>query len=736
MKKLLKFFLILTCIAGVLLLSFTIYFACVTSGYRLEKQKLVGTQHTLEFYDVHGNEISAFSGDTAVSEDEEIPSFVKNAFIAVEDRRFYKHNGIDKKALMRAMWNNIKSFSLKEGASTISQQLIKNTHLTNEKTLKRKLIEFKLTRQLEKNYSKDEILEMYLNTIYFGKNSYGITSAAKNYFNVNVSDLSLSQAAVLAGLIKAPTAYSPANNMEKCRTRRDTVLKLMKEQGYISETEFAAAVAEDIALSEGEKSASAYYIEQAKEEFERVMNFSPYALTDCKIYTYYDPEKQALLSDYARGDGYDFTGIILNNEKNAVNAYYSQSFDDRRQAGSVLKPLAVYAPAIDAKCVSECSPILDEKTDFNGYSPSNYGDAYYGYISVKESLEKSSNVCAVKLLNYVGTEKACKYLRNLGINVSDGDENLALALGTVSQGVTLKELASAYTAFSGNGEYQSPVFIEKIEVDGALRYRYLPMKKRVFSESTAYLMNYMLKGVSENGTAKKIGALKKEIASKTGTVGGKNGNTDAYNVSYSPEFTIAVRLSAKDELMPNNITGGGAPTTKAFNIWKKLKTDDGKKFSSCADVVKVSLDKTAYEKDHLLVLADEIAPAKCKIEGYFAKDNVPKEIANRFSSPRFDDVKFTVNNNIINIKLCLTEYCDFYVYREVNGKRKLIFDSAGKDCEEYSEEMTDCGKVYAYYVVPYYNNGGTAVKGAETLAGKALCGKTSDLPDDWWNTDF
>lgn len=224
---------------------------------------------------MHGNEISAFSGDTAVSEDEEIPSFVKNAFIAVEDRRFYKHNGIDKKALMRAMWNNIKSFSLKEGASTISQQLIKNTHLTNEKTLKRKLIEFKLTRQLEKNYSKDEILEMYLNTIYFGKNSYGITSAAKNYFNVNVSDLSLSQAAVLAGLIKAPTAYSPANNMEKCRTRRDTVLKLMKEQGYISETEFAAAVAEDIALSEGEKSASAYYIEQAKEEFERVMNFSP-----------------------------------------------------------------------------------------------------------------------------------------------------------------------------------------------------------------------------------------------------------------------------------------------------------------------------------------------------------------------------------------------------------------------------------------------------------------------------
>lgn len=215
MKKLLKFFLILTCIAGVLLLSFTIYFACVTSGYRLEKQKLVGTQHTLEFYDVHGNEISAFSGDTAVSEDEEIPSFVKNAFIAVEDRRFYKHNGIDKKALMRAHVEQYKVFFLKRGRFHYQPAADQEYALTNEKTLKRKLIEFKLTRQLEKNYSKDEILEMYLNTIYFGKNSTASLQAAKNYFNANVSDLSLSQAAVLAGLIKAPTAYSPANQYGK-----------------------------------------------------------------------------------------------------------------------------------------------------------------------------------------------------------------------------------------------------------------------------------------------------------------------------------------------------------------------------------------------------------------------------------------------------------------------------------------------------------------------------------------
>lgn len=736
MKKLLKFFLVLACLAGILLLSFTIYFLSVTAGYRLDKQKLVGTEHTMEFYDVYGNEISAFSKDTAVSENEEIPDHVKNAFIAVEDRRFYKHHGIDTKALLRASWNNLKSLSFKEGASTISQQLIKNTHLTNEKTLKRKLIELKLTKSLEKNYSKDEILEMYLNTIYFGKNSYGITSAAKNYFNVNVPELSLSQAATLAGLIKAPSAYSPVNNMEKCKERRDTVLKLMQEQGYISAAEYNNAVREEIVLSEGEKSASSFYLDQAKDEFERIMSYSPYVLTDCKIYTFYAPEKQALLYENALNDDYDFTGIVIDNIKNGVSAYFSQDNDDRRQAGSVLKPVAVYAPALENNCVSECSLLLDERTDFNGYSPTNYNDAYYGYISVKESLERSSNVCAVKLLNFFGAEKACQYLSNLNIPVTNDDYNLSLALGAVSKGVTLREIASAYTVFAGGGEFQTPAFIEKIEISGNLKYSYKPVKKRVFSDSTAFLMNYMMKGVCENGTAKKLGVLNKEIAAKTGTAGNKNGNTDAYNVSYSPEYTLGIRLSAKDDLMPNNVTGGGAPTTKAYNVWKKLKLNDTLHFAESGNIVKVSLDKQSYEKDHILVLADEIAPEKCKVEGYFSKCNLPQEHSTRYSMPSFENVKFSVNNNEIKIELCLTELCGFCVYRESNGKKIKVYDSDSQSVSAFRDNMKDFGTLYSYFVVPYYNYNGKTIYGNEVLAGKAICTKSSELPDDWWDIDF
>ncbi len=271
MKKLLKFFLIFTSALGVLLLSIVICAVCVTAGYSLDAAKLIDTEYTAEFYDKNGREISAFSGENLVSEKEDIPSYVKNAFVAVEDKRFYSHKGVDLKALARAAFNNIKSFSFKEGASTISQQLIKNTHLTNEKTIRRKLIEFKLTRQLEKMFTKEEILEMYLNTIYFGKNSYGITAAAKNYFNKNVGELTLGEAAALAGVVKAPSAYSPANDIGKCKERRNLVLKLMKEQNMISESERAKAAAEEIVLAQGEKSAGFFYLQRAKAKLKNIL---------------------------------------------------------------------------------------------------------------------------------------------------------------------------------------------------------------------------------------------------------------------------------------------------------------------------------------------------------------------------------------------------------------------------------------------------------------------------------
>lgn len=738
MKKLLKFFLIFTSVAGVLLLSCVIYAVCVTSGYSLDKERLIDTDYTIEFYDVNGEEISVYSGKNLVSEKEEIPSHVKNAFIAVEDKRFYEHKGIDGKALGRAALNNIKSFSFKEGASTISQQLIKNTHLTNEKTIKRKLIEFKLTRQLEREFSKDEILEMYLNTIYFGKNSYGITSAARNYFDKTVRELSLSESAALAGVVKAPSAYSPTENMEKCKTRRNLVLKLMLEQNMISPDEYSSAVKKEIVLTHGEKSDSAFYLSKTKEELENLLQISPYSAKKCKIYTFYDPQKQALLCESAKNDGqYRFTGIILDHETNGVSAYFSHDNDEKRQAGSALKPLAVYAPAIEKNFVSECTPLLDEKTDFGGYSPSNYGDQYGGYISVKESLERSSNVCAVKLLNGIGTKTARDFLQKVGIETAEEDETLALALGSSAYGVTLKDLTSAYGAFSGYGKMEKPAFIRKIEIENQLKYQYRPQPREVMSEAGACMMNYMLSGVSRNGTAKKLGALDLEIAAKTGTVGSKNGNTDAYCISYSPEYTVGIRFSSGETLMPNNVTGGALPATKSFHIWKNLGINKEKKFRQSENIVKCELDKLSYEQDHLLVLADEKTPAKYKTEGYFIKDFIPKETSTRFSKPKIDNAKLLVDNNEIIIELCQTEYNEYIVYCEIAGVKKAIYDS-GKEKQKtdcFTHVMEQSGKVYAYSVVPYFDCGEEKIYGEEVFLGKARCPKAADLPDDWWDFD-
>ncbi len=734
MKKGMKIFLFFICIIGVLLLSFIIYAVSVTSAYSLDKNKLIDTEYTIEYYDINGDELSVFSGENLVSENESIPRTVKNAFIAVEDKRFYEHNGIDTKALARAFFNNIKSFSFKEGASTISQQLIKNTHLSNEKTIRRKLIEFKLTRRLEKEFTKEEILQMYLNTIYFGKNSYGITSAARNYFNKNVEDLSLSEAATLAGIVKAPSAYSPVENKDKCKSRRNLVLKLMLEQNMISEENYSSAVNEEIVLSDNDQSESAFYLAKAKEEMEKIFNLSPYSVKKCRVYTFYDPIKQSYLRHCAETDGNSrFTGIIYNNETNGIEAYLSDNHDEKRQAGSALKPLCVYAPAIENNYVSECSPILDEKIEIGGYSPSNYNDKYDGYISVKQSLEKSSNVCAVKILNALGVKKACEFLEKAGIETVEEDQTLALALGSSTYGVSLKTLTSAYGVFSGYGKMQEPVFIRKIMAEDQLKYEYIPQKRTVMSEAGACMMNYMLKGVCKNGTAKKLGALNMEIAGKTGTVGNKNGNTDAYCISYSPEFTVGIRYSSGETLLPNNVTGGALPTTKSFYIWKNIGGDQTKKFLESDNIVRCELDKVSYEQDHLLVLAGDKTPAKYKTEGLFIKNYVPKEISTRFSTPKIKSANLSVKNNEIYIELCQEEYYDYLIIEEIDGKKTQIFDSANATDKPYvyTEQMTQAGKIYSYYAIPYFKNGDETIYGEELLLGKAKC-KLTEVPDDWW----
>ena len=227
MKKVFKVFcaiilLVLICIIGVL----TYYFIS-TMNVKLDDEKLINLQQTVTYYDVNLNVFAEEVNGVNITEIEKIPSHTINAFIAIEDKRFFSHKGVDYKGLFRALINNFKSMSFKEGASTISQQLIKNTHLSSDKTLNRKLAEIRLATILEKKYSKTDILEKYLNTIYFGENCYGITNASKRYFDKLPSELSINESAMLAGIIKAPSNYSPFANLDKCIKRKNVVLKEM-----------------------------------------------------------------------------------------------------------------------------------------------------------------------------------------------------------------------------------------------------------------------------------------------------------------------------------------------------------------------------------------------------------------------------------------------------------------------------------------------------------------------------
>ena len=242
-------------IAATLFAGVLIYYFSVTAGVRLNPNKLVDTTRNVRVYDAHGDEVNLPALKKCASFSA-LKSYVPNAFVAVEDKRFYSHEGFDYKRIGKAFLRNAASRSFREGASTISQQLIKNTHLSGEKTLTRKLKEMKLTRALEKRYSKDEILSLYLNSIYFGHGAFGIEEAAAFYFGKTAETLSPAESATLAALVKSPNNYSPFRNAEKCLTRRNCVLGLMRDQSFISAEEYAAAIAEPLPLAPDEEKSS------------------------------------------------------------------------------------------------------------------------------------------------------------------------------------------------------------------------------------------------------------------------------------------------------------------------------------------------------------------------------------------------------------------------------------------------------------------------------------------------
>ncbi len=741
-KLLFLSFLILLLLSAI---AFGYYFS-VTKNTVLHPESLLFSEKSILVYDHTGEEIrgmhnSAIKQSTKI---DDLPLHVKQAFINTEDRRFYKHDGFDYKRIAKACFNNLKAHSFKEGASTISQQLIKNTHLSQEKTLKRKLQERKLTKILEKNYTKDEILELYLNTIYFGHNCFGVTSASRFYFDKSPSELTLSEGAILAGLVKSPNHYSPFKNPEKCKNRRACVLSLMQKCDSISEEEKQAALTESLPRAH-ESSASRDYTHFVFEELSEISEKLSFKIGGkVQIYTYFSPALQTEVENAAQAyNESDKSIFVLDNHTLGFKASLSTVGNIKRLPGSLIKPLLVYAPAMDKDILSPATPILDEKVDYNGYSPENYGGKYHGYISARECVEQSLNIPAVKVLESLGVDKACEYMQKIALNIDKNDKSLALALGGMKNGFFLKDITSAYATFANQGEYENGAFISKILINGKNVYTRNRNKSIVYGKDTAYLINDVLQGVAKRGTAKKLRSLPYQIAAKTGTVGTENGNTDAYALSYTTKDTVSVWLgNANNEKIPT--TGGGIPCNILLDINERIAMLYEKQSIKIEPFIKeqsvqlVKLDKTSYYDRHTLSLADPNAPVEYVISELFKKSQIPLAQNESFTKPNIPVPAVSVDD--MGIKIVFPSTCPaYYSYKILridckDNASKIIYEGKKIDC--FLDKDFEKGKTYQYAVIPIFNGREgekILLPNITTPSDEEIAKKDEILKKDWWD---
>lgn len=693
MKKFIKWTLIVLFILVALALGGVgLYISSIYSGAKnaqLDEEVLTSTSLNISLYDSDNkpikeeNEISH-----AFASIEVVPQHTKDAFISIEDKNFYQHHGVNYKRILKAGINNLKSRSLKEGASTITQQLVKNSYLSSEKTFKRKVKEVAIAQNIEKTYNKDKILEFYLNKIYFGNNCYGIESASNYYFSKSAKDLNLEESCMLAGMIKSPAKYSPIKNYDNCLARRNLVLSQMKDDKKIDVQTYNVAKDKAIELNLNTDKINRLnsYSQAALDEAEEILGIPArqIAIKGYKIFTYQNQDKQNALEKAIASQNIeaDSAGIVIDNAKSAITAYVGDSnykiLDSLRQPGSCIKPILVYAPALNEDIIYPCTQLLDEKVTINDYSPKNVGNVYRGYVSARESLSKSINIPAVKVLSYVGIDNAKAYAQEMGINFDEKDDSYTLALGGMTYGVNIAQLAGAYATFANNGTYKTPKFISFItDSNNKLVYINKTESKKVLREDASYLLTDMLKTCAKSGTAKKLSELNCEIASKTGTVGKPNSkeNLDAWNVSYTKAQTVGVWLGNLNNT-PISYAGGNQPTEIVRSYFQTV--GDTSTFDRPDSIVERNVDALELNENHRIMLSSSLMPERYQQKELFSVFNLPHDVSDKFTNIE----KVKINSKVENGQAILTfDAKDYESYEFIIGD-KLIKTLSGEKGEQ------------------------------------------------------
>lgn len=727
-KILLNIFIILSCLALTTTLGVFAYLLKINQDLTFDKQSLVEINSSLNLFDSDNEALSDSQNQKNKVKLSTLPNYVPTAFLSIEDKNFYSHHGLNYKRILKALYKNLKNRNMGEGASTISQQLIKNTHLTSDKTIDRKVKEMLLTLKMEKQMNKDEILETYLNAIYFGNGAYGLDSASKIYFNKSAKDLTISESAMLAGIIKSPKKYSPIFEKENCLERRNLVLSEMKKDGVITTKQYEQAITEPININNKIIKNQNFYEKAVIEEACEKLNIieKELASKDYYIFTYLDKKIQKNLTDTVNNDAFyhqnsygniaDSAGIVIDNKTGGIVAFNGKSIYDivnmRRSPGSSIKPILVYAPALENGIISPITPILDNQTTFDGYAPQNVGGKYYGYVSATESVEKSLNIPAIKIMQINGIENSKNMAKNCGIKFDKTDSNYAIALGGMTKGTTVKELVNSYIPFSNNGEYFEAQFIRKIcDKNGNLIYQHIPQKQKVMSNETAYLMTNMLIGGVKKGTSSRLKDLEYEVAGKTGTVGIKNSNlnSDVWSVAYTTNHTFGMWLGNstgnKEYMLEGSNNGGTYCTSMIKNIMNKTYTEKPQNFIQPDDVITVELDSQELENNHVLLLADDNTPDMFKTKAIFNKKYVPTRKAKNFSELKAIELSAKLDENASILSFTALPQVEYKIYRINDDEFKLIDTVKNKKgLITIKDANLEDGVFYTYYIEAYATN--------------------------------
>ena len=691
--------------------------------------RITGCDRTSIIYDGQSDVVTRLHGvqdRTWVSISELQPSTVY-AFISAEDARFFEHEGVDVIRIAGAIVADIKAGSYVQGASTISQQLIKLSHLTSEKTISRKAEEAALAYEMERQYSKEDILEMYLNYVYFGGGYYGIEAAAEGYFGVHASDLTLDQSAMLAGILKSPSGYAPHINYAASINRRNNILRLMRDYGYITDDEKKQASARrPTILHDKREEYSGYYTDAVTKSAAALMGitvdelirggYSIYSAMDSDIQHYCeemfkngelfpaeDSEAAIVVLEPSTGmvvamvGGRSYTGGIS----------FNRATDIRRQPGSVIKPVIAYAPAFEYLNYTAADMILDEETTFADYTPSNYGNKYYGWVTVREAVTKSLNVPAVKTLSAVGVYRAKDFAKRCGIEFDDKDDSLALALGGFTYGVSPLQIAGAYSCFASGGIYNTPTLIKKItDRNGLTVYEYRQDSRRVMSEANAYILTSMLKSVVTEGTGHRLNTLDIPIAGKTGTVGLANGNRDAWMAGYTPEYTAVVWQGYDSDrlgLLPSSVTGGTYPALMLYELFNHIYPDGRSgDFEKPESVKQYSIDAKTLKKQHKAVLANAMTPQSSRVTEYFTEETAPKDVSGYWAVPGSAQnlLAMREEGGVMVSFDCPDDFGMYTLWRSEAGKaEKPLMTWNGREGHiEYIDAAVKPGKGYRYRV--------------------------------------